>query len=457
VIVYLLLALFLSTLSAEELSLPADEAHYAGDALEIQGHVQIECALGTLLACKATLTPLYPQDACTLSLEGDVVCSLQSGDSFTCERATIALDQKSARFYGESAPATYVHAASEPWTCHSPYIVATFKGRNELVELEALKGVEIIAGDLMTATADRALYEPARLPSSIERLTLFPGALTPLCHLKEGHANWIDAALIEIDITQQTARLHQANGLLHDSKESEPLQFRALNLHINRPQASLTLVEDAFLQSSGIGALYSDRIMTLFCNRQTHECEKLVAEGKIHLDSYSGWQAEPCSIDCIGSSYWDRHDSLLKLSSSNPNTQPLCYTDRMGQVRASNATLDYIEKEGRIKPHRLTMQGDVALDNRAPLNPFDTTAVHRRLLADRLEYQIDTQEMVLSSVQKQRVLYYDLLNGRQLSADKLRVTRDGTTKKECLRGDGRVRMLFSEEELQNFKNTFAMP
>lgn len=119
------------------------------------------------------------------------------------------------------------------------------------------------------------------------------------------------------------------------------------------------------------------------------------------------------------------------------------------EVFADQARIDYEEREGSIKPTKITLTEHVRLVNHGSKEePSDQYA-----LADCLIYFPDAGFMVLES-KTNRVLFYDKERGMQLSARTVHAKRDPLTLKESIQGLGDVRFVFGPEELRKLTDRF---
>ena len=77
-------------------------------------------------------------------------------------------------------------------------------------------------------------------------------------------------------------------------------------------------------------------------------------------------------------------------------------------------------------------------------------------LADELEYQPHSQEIVLKAQEGNRVLFFDKINGVQMSAPGLKIHHDSMKRKDTVQGIGDVHFTFVEKELEQLKKRFHL-
>jgi hypothetical protein len=121
----------------------------------------------------------------------------------------------------------------------------------------------------------------------------------------------------------------------------------------------------------------------------------------------------------------------------------------MGEIFADKAFFYYSFDQGRLVPKRLELIGDVKIHNHA-------SGSIQYALADRAEYQFRDNTLLLHSVERPRVLFYDTFNKVQASAPMLQVQRNPKTGHEAIQGHGDVHFLFAEEEWNELKNRFSL-
>lgn len=122
----------------------------------------------------------------------------------------------------------------------------------------------------------------------------------------------------------------------------------------------------------------------------------------------------------------------------------LYYKDPHGELYATQATVEYREIEGHIRPAKMVLEGNVQMINAEAL---------QYALADRVEYSFSDEVMVLTANPGKSVLFYDRQKEIQLSAARVQGRRNENGK-ESIQGSGDVRFLFKQDELTKLKERF---
>lgn len=119
-------------------------------------------------------------------------------------------------------------------------------------------------------------------------------------------------------------------------------------------------------------------------------------------------------------------------------------------VMCSDKAALYTDKDSG-KPYQLKLKGNVRVCNHFAESSEVGTPLDQYALADSLQYEIASKQMVLTAKKGRRVLFYDKANHVKVSAPK--VLRDGEGK---VKGFGDVKCTFAEQELQELRKQFPL-
>jgi len=122
----------------------------------------------------------------------------------------------------------------------------------------------------------------------------------------------------------------------------------------------------------------------------------------------------------------------------------LHYSDQHGEIYARSGIIDYIEEDKKLKPTRVTLEGEVQMVNQKRA---------QYALADRVEYFPEKELMVMTA--QKSVLFYDKERGMELSAKEVRARRDADGQ-DTVQGVGNVRFLFGAGEFEKLQGKFGL-
>lgn len=129
------------------------------------------------------------------------------------------------------------------------------------------------------------------------------------------------------------------------------------------------------------------------------------------------------------------------------------FRDKIGEIYADRARVDYIEKEGGgLKANLIILYDNVRLINLgSPEKPASQYA-----LADKVVYDPNQQLVILEGIDQNRVLFFDKLRDMQISAKTVHAKRNPETQTDSIEGKGDVRFVFGQQELNKIKQRFQL-
>lgn len=141
-------------------------------------------------------------------------------------------------------------------------------------------------------------------------------------------------------------------------------------------------------------------------------------------------------------------DPKAKIASISSDGKQIHFSDSYGDIYADHVQVYFEEVDGKLKPSKLSLEGNIRLQN-------IQAGLQRYALAENADYDVMKGELILKSNRPARVLFYDLANKMQASAPALILKRNPETKKDEIKGIGNVRFLLSEEEWNELKKRFS--
>jgi lipopolysaccharide export system protein LptA len=132
------------------------------------------------------------------------------------------------------------------------------------------------------------------------------------------------------------------------------------------------------------------------------------------------------------------------------------FEDPSGDLYADEIVLKYTKNGQQLQLSKVVLEGNVKMLNRFDGHLKESSSVLHYALADKVEYTPSRGEILLTSQEGHRVLFFDKVNKVQMSAPTLKVIRPGPNRKESIQGLGDVRFTFIDGELNQLKSHFPL-
>ncbi len=450
------------TLPLEKNQLSSTKASYDGNALILQGRVQLDHGLGNMCADQAFLQKQetgkdFPFSL--IQLKKEVLLSLKNKAELRCNLAELDFnDLKGTLSAEEQETVSYKDFLKKegdlliPFYLVSQLIDLQFSKKEipseasqyEIQSLVARKKVQIDYAKEFILHADEASYHNSGIVQA------YPTSEKSRCKLSYQGEN-IESELIQINTKTSQLQIQNPIGAipsqLFTQSQISPLSFRCGNLFWDHEKEILILKDHVSIQEKVLGTLFAEKEIRI--EQGSRKEKKFVKTVHIdgvsrleHEDPSSGWMHK---ISCFGSLHIAGDKGLITLTSPPQIEKQLCYQDLDVILHADKASIEY-EDSSDYKPLSLTLQGNVTIKS--------TNGPFRQGLADRLTYSPDTQTVILSALPKKRVLFRDEEQNLNMSAQEIHLTKDPSTQKMQAKGIGNVKFLLSIEESDLLKNRF---
>jgi len=465
-----------------------DVADYDGKEMILSGEVAFEHSMGTIVANQARIVKEDKKALSLLRLEGDIKVFMWEGGTFRCACADLSHKEMSGSFYGDGMQeyVTYTDNLEDSKGDSVPIVV---RGKHMVVNVDqswtehshpkthaigqiiADNNVTVdydkefmAAGDHMIYRRVSAVDSDALLPGMID---LFPDeGLQGVCQVTSRQGDIIKAERIAIDLPKQLVAFNKPKGAIYVTHNEEDLQrvdFSADHLVWNQPADLLTLQDNVALYQKRLGKLTStDKVQV--CHSVTdssRELKWISSSGKTELNYDENDRGLHHCLICYGPVFIDPITCVTRLQSprdgdSVQEGKQVFFSDRKRQIFADSVVLEYAVDQGGMEPKKLVLEGSVRIMN----DSFFDAQYHgnslQYALADVVEYFPDTQAMHMYARGDKRVLFYDCLNGVQISAPAVNVRKDNSSGKKAVEGVGDVRMTFAENEIKTLVDSFDL-
>jgi len=445
--------------------LSSTHASYNGNALVLEGRVQLDHGLGNMYAEQAFLQKQETSGDFPFSvieLKKDVFLSLKNkselksdsaefdfkelkgllsaqGDKKVSYKDSLKKEGSAAAAFRLMSRRIHLQLVKNPSTSGS--------SQYEIDSLVAQNDVQIEYADEFALQADEASYQSSGF------IQAYPSSTDSKCNLSyQGES--LDAARVEINTKSSQIKVQKPNGSipsqLFGAAEATPLFLSCDELSWDHKQETLRLNDHVILSEKNLGSLFAEN--EVLAEQITVQNKKSIKSVHIegasrleHEDPDSGWKHK---ISCFGVLHIDGLKGQISLTSPKEQDKQICYQDPGIILRANKALIEYSDSEDH-KLMQMTLTGNVSVES------SPSSGSPRLGLADRLTYNPDTQTVILSALPKKRVLFLDEEQNITMSAQEVHLTKDPATGKIGAKGIGNVNFSLSNEESRLLKDRFV--
>lgn len=387
-------------------SFAAQEAHFQNGEFRIAGGFTYEHPLGILQAksAKGRFEELKgpPKE---IMLEEETIVQLKDGSRILSPFSRLETGSWTAFFHGLEGNKVVLERPSQSLYLKSlemtvKFFPPTVKAAAWIDHLKAEGGVEIGLPSDLKLQGRHALFHTFTPEGKFSK-----ALLTEDCLLTKGNEAEIYAEEIAADFDEDRVTLKVAQGTLQDIK------FDAALVQITQGEKTLDL-------------LYIEGPSTLKMKDDSGLEHTLKTYGTILVDPKA------------------------KRASIASDDKQIHFSNGWGDIYADYMQVYFGEFDGKLKPLKLNLEGNIRLQN-------VHAGLERYALSDHADYDLEKGELTLKATRPQRVLFYDLANKIQASAPALVLKRNPETQKDEIKGLGNVRFLLAEEEWNELKKRFS--
>ena len=440
----------------EPFKINSGEACYDGKQIVLEGKVDVEHDLGSITAHRLTvqLQPEKKNKFSFLEMSQDVQLNLANKGQLSCQRAEIDYETLIGRCWGDQEQPEVTYCLPPFLELKSHHMQMDLIQEKDLTtktlikQIQAWNCVQLHYQKDYLFKAHRALYFPP--PQSY--LTLFKDSQSPCKILHQNDV--IQAQQVDIDIKNQHIHLKTAEGTLKPSN-TQTLVFSAEEMDWDQQKHLLRLVGQVNLvQNENLHLFTANEIQLVQISKEgKNKLANLTAHKDTTITCKKNEKIE--KIICPGQLTVDNQQCFLIMEGIPDTLQQVYLEGNLGKVYADRAKIEYYWKNKQLVPQKIVLDGNIQLNNRLDSNSEKNKKPARQyLLADHMEYNAESQELLLSANEGQRVLFYDQTNNVQMSAPSLKIRQQAETKKQVIQGIGDVRFTFIEKELEQLKKRF---
>jgi lipopolysaccharide export system protein LptA len=495
VFLYLSFSLFSIVQGQENLSLPKEdsmvvnsgEAQYDGKEIVLVGEVVVQHPLGQISSHRLSVQPSIEQGKKNkfgfLRISDDVAIELKGGGQLYCQQAEIDYGKMQGIFLGNLTHPDVIYlntgeGQENADKARLPFEIKSIQMTLELIremdpssstkilvkQIEADQNVRVSFNQDYLLVADHAVYQriPTAPSSSIAGLlTLSVREHLPACKITNLNGDNLSAQIIQLNTIERKLWFSQSKGMLCMQREGNPaqnLEFSSKELVWDDLQQTLLLKGDIRLTQNNLRLQTDHELLIARANLEGEKNLKYFQAPKnSHISYLDVQKGDTHQIYCPGPLMMDHEHQKMELQGAiGPPYQQVCIEDVLGEIYADRVQMNYVWQDNQLIPEKMILEGHVHLMNRFDGHLEEVGSVLHYALADRVEYFLKQQEMVLTSTKDSRVLFFDRVNNVQMSAPHLKVWRDPTTQKEMIQGLGDVRFTFMEKEFEQLKRHFTL-
>lgn len=473
----------------EAMIVNSGEAQYNGKEIVLTGQVAVQHELGQISARRLSVLPVLNKDKKTkfgfLKINEDIHILLKEGGELHCEQAEVDYAQMQALFFGsESQPdVVYLNRGEQKEEYQKkrpPLELKSIQMKLELIresnsisssnktlvkQIEADQNVRVRYNEDHLILADHALYQriPDEKSSIAGLLTLSVKGTLPLCTMTNVNGDRLSAYMIQLNTVDRLLFLTRPMGILYMRREGQPIQsleFSSEELVWNDQEQQMLLKGEVDISQNKLLRIHTSHELSIIqAISEGKRTIKTLISPKDTQISFSDVQNNCVhQVYCPGSFVIDHERQEMTLEGvrdPKKEKQQVYIEDVLGDMYADHVHFYYQWNEKReFVPERMILVGHVKLMNRYDGHEDVSDVVLHYALADRVECFLKTQEMILTSGDGNRVLFFDTVNNVQMSAPSLKIKNDCVTKKNAIQGMGDVRFTFIEKEFEQIKSRF---
>lgn len=472
---------FLSAYASEEsLSslLSSDNATFDENTLCLSGHVTLRHDLLLMKSEKANLFD-YQKGSDTpfskVHLEDSVVLDFRNNTHLSCDTAFIDFNRLKGALESFNSHAIYTDLLGQqkiPIEIQGKQ--ATFEllkgdplylSSCDLKKLSLSKEIFIKYGDAIRLQADLATFQKFGEEDSfsIRYVETFPDN-TPsgLCRLLY-QEDIINAASIYVDLNTLFITMEHPHGtlsspyLLH--KKGSLCKFKSDHLNWERnwenDTSLVTLTGNAVIEDDVLGFLSSEEKISFHQIKDFHHfvIHSIHSYGTSHLSYLDNTSSDHQTLDCFGQLIFNRDSLSLKAflpKNASKLEQQNHYQNNHFSIYSDSSSIEYQFQDLELQPHEILFKGNVRMISK------EEDLSLRYGLADEILYHPKTQETILLANKGHKVLFWNEKADIKISADKILISIDPITHKECIKGLGKVLFAFNRQEEDNFHLLFPL-
>lgn len=473
--------------SKQPVEVIADEAFYEDSVLNLSSSVSLNHPIGTIYSSKAAINSLNKQKKdlsfqpfSYISFAEEVKFLLHEGGKIACDTLDIDMIEQHAYLYARehknviyerdyfSAYDRKNHKFQLKSANMDIHFADLYEKSNKkdsfetTAHLHASGKVSVKYDNQFTAYADKASYTfPTKNLQTKDanfewngKIILKPDPIQDkICRIIESGGGEIDAQQITIQPGEKDIDFIDAHGVIPHSIAQQEITFSCQRLHWDETSNSLFLKKDVIVIDPKIGKVTAMEQARIDRDKQKGEINFVETAGKTTLEYVDTIYQQKHLIISPNKTTIDHNHFLITLR-GNGIEEPVVLEDYMGQIFADQACIYYVEREEKWVPNLIVLEGNVYMKNSHSSDPQDSKEVLQYACADYAEYQPSSQNIHLIAKEYPEVLFYDKIKNMQVGSKEFILSRNSETEDNQIRGVGKVRFSFNQEDQNRLKQRF---
>ncbi|MDF2549739.1 MAG: hypothetical protein K0S07_806 [Chlamydiales bacterium] len=439
-----------------QVEINSEQVHFDGQDVILSDHVHIIHAMGDIHCQRVEFSKAANQLEPLIHLMGDVKFELKTKEVLLSPFATLNCQTLQAEFFSKESGqcVTFERSLPDRLSLQAQKMHASFEKREGLVTLKeilAQEQVTLCYKDLWTAESDFICYHPDPEGHG-GLLELLPDEQIPLqkalCQVKTADLT-VEAKRIAFRYPSALLSFESPKGhLLFDREKPHQIEYQADSMEWDGTKDLLLLKGQVAIKQDAFGFLDVEKLVEIQFPKGDYQNPLLLtAYGPSSFTYIDPLSQEPHYLSSKGKIVIDQ--SLQRVDFFKAEGKPLSahqisLQDRQGMIFADSGTLSYDLKIHR--PQKIVLQGNIYL-----MNHQEGDAMPQCAIADRLEYRLGDEELLLIADSQKRVLFYDEANHIEMSAPAVHIWRSPLSGKAAVQGEGNVRFTFNPLEVEAWK------
>lgn len=287
-----------------------------------------------------------------------------------------------------------------------------------------------------------------------------------VCSVINKNGDVIKAQSIVIDTNRHLLTCNKPIGIINLGQIKtfgKQIRFSSEVLTWDDSRQRLTLNDKVKISMDGLGELATNKEIRI--DHHSIENQKKI-RSIMSLEatelSYTDEEKNIHKLICQGPLIIDHEHRHIVLESPHDGSgkvlegMQVLLEDILGDMYADKVKCDYDDSSKSLTPLKITMEGNVKIQNRFDGHVQESGSILQYTLSDFVEYFPQKKEMILTGKNGGRVLFYDKVNNIRMSAPSLKIRRDANSPNGSVQGVGDVRFTFIEREFDKLRAFFNL-
>lgn len=422
--------------------LQSDRARFEADEFILEGSVYLENDWLSAQAQEARLGRVSNSERYDhLQLQEQVFFSFNQNEKIICKKALFDAKQGKMSFFAN--PVAYFSQKHKLKVEGNELELFFEKETREIKELLAKDAVKIEYGPFLTAQASDLRYLKDLQGISLELFS------------KEQTAKLFDTRGLSLDAHsfslkgQKHSEIEQIIafdgrgsilGQLLAKKAKDPMQFSAQEILWRDGRDVLELKKNVFLEQKNFIRIVASELLNLGFEKTATAYSLQFLQSFGDTDYFYLPLDHAMHIFCSGKAMLEKNYASFE----REKNRQIFFEDEYCKIWSDRANLEFLEDDET----RVCMKGEVKIASKGSQKELYA-------LADRLDFFLKDQHLVLRAEDDRKVLFFDKSKNMQLSAEEISIRWNAQNPFENVEANGKVRCFFQAQELEEMRKIFS--